>query len=498
VGNDRRTYWALTSSDLSDRIGGQVPLSLQNITKRFGAFSALENVSLEIEPRKIMALLGENGAGKTTLMRIAFGMIQPDTGSILIDGRRAHFTSPADAIAAGIGMVHQQFSLIPAMTVAENVALGGKGKFSLDETSTRLRSIAQRTGLELDPGARVGDLGSAERQKLEIIRTLAHDARVMILDEPTAVLTPKDVGELFGQLRSFAAAGGAVVLITHKLGDAVEHADEVTVLRRGRVVLSAHMTETDESSLVSAMLGETSKLTSTKTAKPETSSIVASLDQASVPERRTGKSIRFSLEVSSGEIVGVAALDGAATLLLRVLARRVKPLSGRVTLPDQIGFVPESRREEALIDDFSLAENLALEGAGERTGVIDWSSVEMDAKTVVAEFDVRTPGIDTSPGKLSGGNQQRFVLGRELRNNPLLLVLENPTQGLDVNASVFVHERMRRARSEGAGVVFYSSDLDELAMLADRVVVVSARGLVHVAADRNAIGRALLGTDAAR
>jgi simple sugar transport system ATP-binding protein len=173
-------------------------------------------------------------------------------------------------------------------------------------------------------------------------------------------------------------------------------------------------------------------------------------------------------------------------------------LSGRVTLPDQIGFVPESRREEALIDDFSLAENLALEGAGERTGVIDWSSVEMDAETVVADFDVRTPGIHTSPGKLSGGNQQRFVLGRELRNNPLLLVLENPTQGLDVNASVFVHERMRRARSEGAGVVFYSSDLDELAMLADRVVVVSARGLVHVAADRNAIGRALLGTDAAR
>lgn len=476
--------------------GSRIPLALHDITKRFGSFAALENVSLSVNIGKITALLGENGAGKTTLMRIAFGMIPPDSGFITVDGQQARFKSPADAIAAGIGMVHQQFSLIPAMTVAENVALGGHGRYSLEQTSQRLADIAKSTGLELDPRARVESLSSAELQKLEIIRTLAHHAKVMILDEPTAVLTPKDTAELFSQLRTFTAAGGAVVLITHKLRDALEHADDVTVLRRGRVVLTSPMAAATETSLVAAMLGSTPAPPSIATEpKPVSTSVIASLDRALVHERRAVEPIEVSLQIMAGEILGIAALDGAAAPLLRILARRMKASSGTVALPDKIGFVPENRREEALINDFSLAENLALAGAGQRRGRLNWNAIQVDTESVVSAFDVRTPGIDTSPEKLSGGNQQRFVLGRELREAPPLLVLENPTQGLDVNASAFVHEQMRRARSEGASIVFYSSDLDELAQLSDRVLVISGRRVVPVAADRDVIGRALLSAE---
>ena len=476
--------------------GLNAPLALHDITKKFGSITALEDVSLSVNSGKITALLGENGAGKTTLMRIAFGMIPPDSGSITVDGRRARFNSPADAIAAGIGMVHQQFSLIPAMTVAENVALGGRGRFSLEQTSNRLAEIARSTGLELDPRVRVAALSSAERQKLEIIRTLAHRAKVMILDEPTAVLTSKDTAELFNQLKTFTASGGAVVLITHKLRDALEHADEVTVLRRGHVVLSSSMSIATETSLVTAMLGSTPAASlSNKPTPVTTTSILASLEHVLVPEKRSAEPIEVSLEIMAGEVLGLAALDGAAAPLLRILARRIIASSGTVALPDKIGFVPENRREEALISDFSLVENVALAGAGLRTGRLDWREIQTDTQSVISAFDVRVPDIDTSPDKLSGGNQQRFVLGRELREAPSLLVLENPTQGLDVNAAAFVHEQMRQARSDGASIVFYSSDLDELAELSDRVLVISGRRVVHVAADRDVIGRALLSSE---
>jgi general nucleoside transport system ATP-binding protein len=488
MGNDPRAHRTLKST----------PLSLHGITKRFGTFTALENVALSIESGRITALLGENGAGKTTLMRIAFGMIQPDAGSITVYGDQKRFGSPADAIAAGIGMVHQQFSLIPAMTVAENVALGGSGQFSFDETASLLRSVAERTGLTIDPSARVADLGSAERQKLEIIRTIAHDAHVMILDEPTAVLTPRDTGELFKQLRTFAASGGAVVLITHKLADALEHADDVSVLRRGRMVLSSPMSEANEASLVNAMLGETPHLVSARETKSPASSVVASLDRVTMRDKRSGKTVTVSIRIHSGEIIGISALDGAAIPLLRMLAGRTKALSGTVTLPARIGFVPENRREEALIEDFSLTENVALTDAGKARGLISWSAIENETRSVISRFDVRTPDTDTSPAKLSGGNQQRFVLGRELRNSPELLILENPTQGLDVNASAFVHEQIRHARSNAAAVVFYSSDPDELAELSDRVIVVSGDTLTEVPADRDAIGRALLGAESGR
>jgi simple sugar transport system ATP-binding protein len=464
-------------------------LALNGITKHFGNFTALDNVTFAITKGKIHALLGENGAGKTTLMRIAFGMLKPDAGSISMDSRVTVFASPSDAIAAGIGMVHQQFSLVLAMTVAENVALGGRGSYSFERTARLLADVAKRTGLELDPAQRVADLGSGDRQKLEIIRTLIHNARVMILDEPTAVLTPKDAGELFAQLRAFANAGGAVVLITHKLADAIEHADDVTVLRHGKVVLTSSMGQVNEATLATAMLGA-------PPAEPE-GQIKARVGDhsviASVVGKLSSRQPETNLQIRAGEIVGIAALDGAATQLLRALAGRSSTFEGVINQPSRVGFVPENRQEEALISEFTLTENLALASAGERRGLMNWRELAAQASTVIDEFSVHTKGPDQHPAQLSGGNQQRFVLGRELRSNPLLLVLENPTQGLDLNAAAFIHSRMKVARDSGSAIVFYSSDLDELADVSDRVLVISRSGITEVEPDRIRIGNALLG-----
>lgn len=467
-------------------------LALNGITKTFGSLTALDDVTFTITKGKIHALLGENGAGKTTLMRVAFGMLTPDSGSISVDGRAIGFTSPADAIAAGVGMVHQQFSLVPAMTVAENVALGGRGSYSFQKTARLLADVAKRTGLELDPAQRVADLGNADRQKLEIIRTLMHNARVMILDEPTAVLTPKDTGELFDQLRAFANAGGAVVLITHKLADAVEHADDVTVLRHGKVMLSSSMSKVNEITLATAMLG-TPLAESEKPAPAQVGdhAVIASV----IGDKLSSRQPKTDFQIRAGEIVGIGALDGAATQLLRALAGRSSTFEGTINRPSRIGFVPENRQEEALIGEFTLTENLALASAGERHGLMNWRELASQASTVINEFSVRTEGPDQRPAQLSGGNQQRFVLGRELRNNPLLLVLENPTQGLDLNAAAFIHSRIRDARNNGSAIVFYSSDLDELADLSDRVLVVSLSGITEVEPDRSRIGNALLGRD---
>jgi ABC-type uncharacterized transport system ATPase subunit len=471
------------------------PLALEGITKTFGNVRALHNVSLTLERGVVHALLGENGAGKTTLMRVAFGLIQADIGKIKIDGQEREFKSPADAIAAGIGMVHQQFSLIPAMTVAENIALGGKGRFTIRNVAERVRALGEQTGLTIDPLAKVVALGPAERQKLEILRTLAHDARIMILDEPTAVLTERDVSELFVQIKRYTESGGSVVLITHKLRDALEHADHVTVLRQGRVVHTSAAVDVSQSDLETAMIGTARAVTVDKHAPliAKRHEIVASLKNV-VFESRSQRPVEFNIEIHRGEVVGVAALEGAARPLMHALAGRLRPISGTLDIPGQVGFVPENRKDDALIESFSLTENIALANSGTRDGIINWQAVGNEARAVIRDYNVRTNGPESTPGELSGGNQQRFVLGRELRGKPDLLVLENPTQGLDLNAAAFVHHQMRNAAEQGTGVVFYSSDIDELAEFADRVIVVSPMGLTLTSTDRSQIGRALLST----
>lgn len=466
----------------------EAALELWDISKRFGPVTALDRASLTARPGAIHALLGENGAGKTTLMRIAFGLIQPDSGVIAIGGNRTRFSSPSGAIAAGIGMVHQQFSLVPAMTVAENVALGGKGRFKPQEVAARISDVGRRTGLKLNPEVLVSTLGNADRQKLEIVRTLAHDARILILDEPTALLTPHDIAELFRQLRSFADSGGVVILITHKLNDALAHGDEVTVLRRGRVVLTAKMSDTNRRSLTAAMLGFTPEQPEAAFYAPSGASVIASLDEVSLE----GIAGPVSLDVRSGEITGVAALDDGASGLLRALAGRMSPEAGVVRLPPEIAFVPENRQDDALIPEFDLVENFALRDAGKRKGLIDWGTIESRVNEVIRDFDIVAPGARVTGDTLSGGNQQRFVLGRELHGDPPLLVLENPTQGLDVKAAAAIHSRIRKAASNGTAVVLYSSDLDELAEISHRVLVVRGSGVAFSEPERESIGHLLL------
>jgi len=487
---------------------GEVALDLDGLSKHFGTLTALDSVSLTVKAGSIHALLGENGAGKTTLMRIAFGMITPDSGSVSVRGRPVRFSSPADAIAQRIGMVHQHFALVPSMSVAENIALGGKGRYRSGLTAELVNTIGDRTGLRLDPTRIVGTLTSADRQKLEIIRAFAHDVSILILDEPTTILAEADARDLFKQLRAIADSGGSVVLITHKLRDAIKHADEVTVLRRGRHVVSAPASDLTEAAITSAMLGQplsgsakpslarpSADADADADAENEDEDVVV-LDDVSIPAvDGIGAITGATLRVRKGEIVGIAALEGSAAALLRVIAGRAVITSGSISLPPQekIGFVPEDRQHDAILQDASLFDNIALKGAGHRDGLLDWRAIRERTTDVINQFQVRTDRPEAPARILSGGNQQRFVLGRELENSPVAIILENPAQGLDVLAATAIHDRMIVSRDTGTAVIFYSSDLDELAAISDRVVVVSNGKLVSVDSDRETIGRALLG-----
>jgi ABC-type uncharacterized transport system ATPase subunit len=473
---------------------GETALALQHITKRFGAATAVDDVSLVLRSGTVHALLGENGAGKTTLMRVAFGLLRPDHGELFVDGRPTTFRSPADAIAAGVGMVHQHFTNVPAMTVAENVALGHSGRYADDAAAERVRRIGERTGLVLNPSARVADLSVGAQQRLEILKALGRDAHVLILDEPTAVLAPEEARELLLWLRTFVKAGNSVVLITHKLQEALSVADEVTVLRRGKVVLTAPAAELEPERLTVALLGE-APARSERTSIAVTDRIVARMENVTVSDDRGVKTLRdASLVVHAGEIIGVAAVEGAGqSELLRVLASRARATLGTVTVPRHLAFVPEDRHRDAVVLDFSPRENVALKGAGARRGLMPWQTLSERTATLIAAFDVRGAQSESPIRDLSGGNQQKLVLARELDGAPPLVVAENPTRGLDIRATSEVHDRLRAAAQHGAGVVVYSSDLDEVLLLATRVVVLHAGRLRDVNGDRDAIGRAMLG-----
>ncbi len=510
-------------------------LSLEGITRRFGTVLALDDASLRVRAGTVHAVLGENGAGKTTLMRVAFGMLAPDAGTIRYRGEMRTIASPAAALSLGIGMVHQHFTLVPAMTVAENVALGGRGRFDPTAAAARVRDVAARAGLSLDPDALVGDLPVGAQQRCEIVKALSRDVQLLILDEPTAVLAPTEAAELLRWIRAHADAGHAVVLITHKLRDALAIADDVTVLRRGRTVLTSRTAETNEAGLATAMLGveragvepptALSASHSGDTAPGATAAasarvhadqhayqhgdagtvrpsfadnrpaVFAARDVRVVDARGVEQVRGANLTVRAGEIVGIAAVEGAGHhALLRVLAGRAEPSSGALTRPEVVGFVPEDRHGEALLLEGSLTENVALRGAGARSGRMPWDALRETAKAIVQRYDVRPGVIDAAARTMSGGNQQKFVLGRELESAPSALVVENPSRGLDFLATAAVHAALRGARDGGAAVVLYSSDLDEVLQLCDRVYAMHAGTLVETARDREAVGRAMLGS----
>jgi simple sugar transport system ATP-binding protein len=470
-----------------------IVLSLANVTKRFGPSTAVDDVSFDVRAGTVHALLGENGAGKTTLMRIAFGLFAPDAGHV-----RAHvakrISSTTDAIDAGIGMVHQHFTNVAAMTVAENVALGGHGRFSRRDAEQRVANIGVRTGLVLDARSRAGDLSVGAQQRLEIVKALARDASILILDEPTAVLAPNEIEELLLWIRGFADAGNAVVLITHKLREALAIADDVTVLRRGRVALTARAAGLTIGALSHALLGEDPPAGDVSP-PPETGAEVATASAVSIIDARGVRTIQdASFTVRSGDIVGIAAVEGAGQReLLRALSGRVPIASGTIRLPESVGFVPEDRHRDALVLDFTVAENLALRGSSTRRGRIRPAEERARARAVIAEYDIRGATETTLTRALSGGNQQKLVMARELAESPRLVVAENPTRGLDIRATRAVHDRLRAAARLGAGIVVHSSDLDEVLALATRVLVVHAGVVRECVRDRDVVGRAMLG-----
>ena len=468
---------------------------MRRITKHFGKLKALSAVSFRLRRGSLHALLGENGAGKTTLMRIAFGMIAPDAGEIHVHGTHQHIRSPRDAIKLGIGMVHQHFMLVPAMTVAENLELGGRGRYDARTSAARLKLLEEKTGLALDPSAAVSSLSVPAQQRLEIIKALAHNAHVLILDEPTAVLAPADARDLLARTRDLVDHGMSVVLITHKLRDAREYADDISVLRNGKLMLTGSISDFSEAQLAATMLGHDQHESAAQvheTASPPGETVISLRGVGLIDPTGIRRLQNVHLNIRVGEIVGIAALEGNASWLLRILAGRLTPTEGRYTVPSKTGFIAEDRRHDSLVPEFSLYENVALKDSGARKRVMRWPEIKEQTALLIHRFDVRANGIEMRTQNLSGGNQQKLVLGRELADSPVAVVAENPTRGLDINASEMIHDRLRQARDTGCAIVFYSSDIDELVDLADRVLVLREGTLAEVPRESRAIGNPLL------
>ena len=477
-------------------------LELSDINKSFGSTIALVRAGIRVRPGTVHALLGENGAGKTTLMRIAYGMVRADSGDIRIHGRTHRLATPADAIGAGIGMVHQHFTLVPAMTVAENIALGGRGRLRTQDMISRVEEVAARTGFTLDPRALISDLPVGAQQRVEIAKALARNADILILDEPTAVLAPTEVDDLLRWLRAYAEEGRSAVLITHKLRDALAVADDVTVLRKGRCVITGSAAGVSVPLLTSAMIGSSAKhqvAVQTSGATLDATPIISAGGVCVVDVSGRTRVREASFVVRAGERLGIAAVEGSGQHeLLRVLAGRMRISGGTLDVPDDVGFVPEDRQGDALLLDGTLVENVALRGAGRRSGRVPWKGFRAVASRLVAAYDIHARDATQLARTLSGGNQQKLALARELdatvdQSTPRALVVENPTRGLDVNASAAIHDRLRRASLEGAAVVLYSSDLDEVFALSTRIIVMFDGWVTEVPAERQAIGAAMLG-----
>jgi simple sugar transport system ATP-binding protein len=471
-----------------------VALELREVTRRFGEVTALAGANLTVQRGTVHALLGENGAGKTTLMRIAYGMLAPNEGQIRIDGVTRSFRSPADAIAAAVGMVQQHPSNVPALTVWQNVVLGGSGLLDPASARRRVRELIDQLGFALDANERVSTLSVAAQQRLEILKAVFRNARLLILDEPTAILAPEEARDLYAWLRHFATGGGTAVVVTHKLDEARQFTDDLTVLRGGRTVLQSASQSVSANDLTLAMIGD-SLSAPAASGRSDAGEVVLDAKRVSLVDERHVTVVRdATFHVRGGEILGVAGVEGSGHHeLLLSLAGRYSTSSGRMTYAERTSFIPEDRHRDAVVLPFSLTENAAIRNSGIRRGVIRWAREAERVRELMTSFDVRATGPAAAIQTLSGGNQQKFVLARELSDNPRLIIAENPTRGLDIRASAFVRQQLRSARDSGVAVVLYSSDLDEIIDLADRVLVVHAGRVSEVALDRTMIGAAMLG-----
>ncbi len=485
-------------------------LEMRGITKRYPGVVANERIDLDVRAGEIHALLGENGAGKTTLMNVLYGLARPDEGEILIDGEAVRIADPADAIARGISMVHQHFMLVPVLTVAENILLGAEtmaNRIFLDRREARRRIVAlgQRFGFEIDPDARVETLPVGWQQRVEILKALYREARILVLDEPTAVLTPQETVEIFAVFRRLASEGHSIIFISHKLYEVLEIADRITVIRRGRVVGSRRPAETDEDDLAELMVGREVQLTVDR-GESNPGEPVLTVQNLRVRSDRGQEVVRgVDFSVRAGEILGVAGVAGnGQDEMVEALTGLRRAMSGTVELGGRditawttrerrehgLGYVPGDRQKYGLVLGFTVADNLVLTQYYQRPfsrGIQkDDAAIGSWARETIAEFDIRTPSEVVPAGTLSGGNQQKVIVAREFSRELRALILDQPTRGLDVGSIEFIHKQAIRKREAGSGILLVSAELDEILELSDRIAVMYRGEIVAVVDGRSA------------
>ena len=497
-------------------------LEMRGIDKRFPGVIANENVDFDVCRGEVHTLLGENGAGKSTLMKILYGLYQPDGGEIRLNGKRVKLSSPADAIRHGICMIHQHFMLVPTLTVAENVALGlpssRRPLTDLKTVESRILRLSERFGLHVDPGAYIWQLAVGERQRVEIIKALYRDASILILDEPTAVLTPKEVDDLFVTFKQMAEDGRSLIFISHKLHEVLTLSDRITVLRNGRVTGQTNPCDTNREHLAQMMVGREVNL-APKKAPVKVGGPRLIIEDLFVEGDRGGDAVRgLSLEVRGGEVLGIAGVSGNGQ---RELAEAVsglrRPRAGKVKIENEtisgchpkivrqagLSYVPEERMRDGAIGDFNVMENLILLNHGEksfcRTGFLRFSRIHRHCSKLVDTYQVKTPTMETPTKNLSGGNIQKLILARELSGDPKVLIAAQPTRGVDIGAAEYIHTRLSDQRSSGTAILVISEDLDEVFALSDRIAVMFEGQIMGIVdrdkAVRERIGLMMAGVD---
>ena len=491
----------------------ELAVELKGITKRFPGVVANRDIALSVRKGTIHAIVGENGAGKSTLMKILYGVQQPDEGSIAINQTVLVLKSPTEAIKAGIGMVFQHFMLADNLTVLENVVLGAEGLYGIgDAARTKIRELSGEYGMSIDPDALVADLGVGDRQRIEIVKVLYRGAKILILDEPTAVLVPQEVSELFDHLRELKEEGLTVIFISHKLDEVLSVADDITVIRRGTTVAAVDPKSVTARQLAELMVGSElpSPQTEESTVTEEERLVLRGVELAGGGERKLLEGI--DLVIHAGEILGIAGVEGNGQAeLVEVIMGMRRPTAGRVLLGEVditeaevraireagVGYIPEDRHRHGLLLEAPLWENMMLghqtQAPNVKGPLIDAKAAKADTERVVKEFDVRTPSIKVTSGSLSGGNQQKLIIGREMSHHPRVLVAAHPTRGVDVGAQAAIWDLIKEARRGGMAVLLISADLEELVGLSDTIRVI-LRGKLSGEFDPDVVTREQLGT----
>jgi general nucleoside transport system ATP-binding protein len=478
-------------------------IEMLNIRKEFPGIIANNNITLQVKKGEIHALLGENGAGKSTLMNVLFGLYQPEKGEIRVKGQKVGITNPTIANDLGIGMVHQHFMLVDTFTVTENIILGNEPKkgisINLKDAEEKVKEISKKYGLSVDPSAKISDISVGMQQRVEILKTLYRGAEILIFDEPTAVLTPQEIKELIRIFKTLINEGKSIILITHKLKEIMEVCDRVTVIRKGEGIGTVNVADTNPNELASLMVGREVAFTTEKKPAAPTKDVLTIENLVVKDNRQVPMVNSLSLSVRAGEIVGIAGVDGnGQSELIEAIAGLRKVEGGTIKLNNKaitnmhprkitesgVGHIPEDRHKHGLVLDFPIGENMVLQTYYQqpysKSGVLNFKAIYEKAKQLIKEFDVRTPSSTTLARALSGGNQQKAIIGREVDRNPDLLIAAQPTRGLDVGAIEFIHNRLIEQRDNGRAVLLLSFELDEIINVSDRIAVIYEGEIVAI------------------